>query len=210
MTPRIRVMLADDHEAVRQGLRALFAAVPEVEVVKDVGDVDAALAHLRADPPDLIVLDLSMPKAGGLGAMRLIKEARPSIAVVVLTRYRDLAFVQEALTAGASAYVLKQSPFDELRRAVVSASRGGRYIDSGLKTALDDRPLEFKGRASNREREVLRLTVVGQSNKEIATALNIAVKTVEVHKTNGMRKLDLPDRSALVRYAALQGWLLDP
>lgn len=203
-------MLADDHEAVRQGLRALFAAVPEVEVVKDVGDVDSALAHLRADAPDLIVLDLSMPKAGGLGAIRLIKEARPGIAVVVLTRYRDLAFVQEALTAGASAYVLKQSPFDELRHAVFSAFKGGRYVDSGLRTALDAPPFDFKGRVSNRALDVLRRTVLGQSNKEIAAALNIAVKTVEVHKTNAMRKLDLPDRSALVRYAAMQGWLIDP
>jgi DNA-binding NarL/FixJ family response regulator len=87
---------------------------------------------------------------------------------------------------------------------------GGHYVDSRLKTAIDDSPLEFKGQVSNHERQVLRRTVFGHSNKEIATALNISVKTVEVHKTNGMRKLDLPDRSALVRHAAMHGCLLEP
>ena len=208
--PRIRVLIADDHEAVREGLRALFATVPEVDVVRDVGDVESALNGVREVAPDVVVLDLSMPKTGGLLAIRQIKEVRPATAIVVLTRHNDIAFFREAMTAGASGYVLKQSSFNELRRAASLAVNGGFYVDSRLKTALADLSRDFKGRISEREREILRRTALGQSNKEIAEALNIAVKTVEVHKTNGMRKLDLADRSALVRYAVMQGWLLEP
>jgi len=210
MTQRIRVMLVDDHEAVRQGLRGLFETVPEVEVVEDVGDAEAAVAGVRASAPDLVVLDLSMPKTGGLAAIRQIKAERPDTAIVVLTRHSDLAFVREALRNGASGYVLKQSPFGELRRATVLVVNGEQYVDSRLKDAFQEPAPESTGQISNRERDVLRRTALGQSNKEIATALGIAVKTVEVHKGNGMRKLDLPDRAALIRYAALQGWMAEP
>jgi DNA-binding NarL/FixJ family response regulator len=210
MTQQIRIMLVDDHEAVRQGLRALFETVPEVDVIEDVGDVEAALTSVRVNAPDLVVLDLSMPKVGGLAAIRQIKAERPDTAIVVLTRHSDLAFVREALRSGASGYVLKQSPFGELRRATVLAANGEQYVDSRLKDAFQKPAFEFTGQISNRERDVLRRTALGQSNKEIASALGIAVKTVEVHKGNGMRKLDLSDRGALIRYAALQGWLAEP
>jgi len=210
MTQQIRVMLVDDHEAVRQGLRALFETVPEVDVIEDVGDVEAALTSVRSTGPDLVVLDLSMPKIGGLAAIRQIKAERPDTAIIVLTRHSDLAFVREALRSGASGYVLKQSSFGELRRAAVLVANGEQYLDSRLKNAFEEPALEFTGQISNRERDVLRRTALGQSNKEIAAALGIAVKTVEVHKGNGMRKLDLSDRGALIRYAALQGWLAEP
>lgn len=203
-------MLADDHPALRQGLRALLDAQDDVDVVEEVGTVEATLSVLDAARPDVLVLDLSMPNAGALGAIPQIKAAQPKTAVVILTRYRDLAFVRQALKAGASGYVLKQSPFDELRRAMTVAVTGGQYVDSVLKAAFDDPPLESQGEATNRELDVLRRSALGQSNKEIASALSIAVRTVEVHKTHGMRKLDLPDRSALIRYAALQGWLQEP
>ena len=210
MTQQIRVMLVDDHEAVRQGLRALFETVPEVDVIEDVGDVEAALTSVHSTGPDLVILDLSMPKIGGLAAIRQIKAERPDTAIIVLTRHSDLAFVREALRSGASGYVLKQSSFDELRRAAVLVANGEQYLDSRLKNAFEEPALEFTGQISNRERDVLRRTALGQSNKEIAAALGIAVKTVEVHKGNGMRKLDLSDRGALIRYAALQGWLAEP
>lgn len=207
---RLRVMLADDHPALRQGLRALLDAQDDVAVVEEVGTVEATLSVLDAARPDVLVLDLSMPNAGALGAIPQIKAAQPKTAVVILTRYRDLAFVRQALKAGASGYVLKQSPFDELRRAMSVAVTGGQYVDSVLKAAFDDPPLESQGQATNRELDVLRRSALGQSNKEIASALSITVRTVEVHKTHGMKKLDLSDRSALIRYAALQGWLQEP
>lgn len=202
-------MLADDHRSVRQGLRALLEAEPGIEVVDDVGDIDATVRAVHTTRPDVLVLDLSMPGAGGIAAIRPIKLTHPPTAVVVLTRHRDLAFVREALSAGAIGYVLKQSSFGELRRALAHAIRSERYIDSALSGAFEHEPL-VTGRPSGRERDVLRRTAIGQSNKEIAASLGITVRTVEVHKTNGMRKLDLPDRGALVRYAVLQGWLLEP
>ncbi len=210
MPQRIRVMLADDHEAIRHGLRALFATLPDVEIVAEVGDVESAVVGLRVATPDLIVLDLSMPKTSGLAAIRQIKAARPSTAIVVLTRHADVAFVREAMKGGASAYVLKQSSFGELRSATIVAMNGGRYVDNHLREALSDSALHPTGHVTGRERDVLRRTVLGQSNKDIASELGIAVKTVEVHKTNGMRKLDLLDRGALVRYAVMQGWLDEP
>jgi DNA-binding NarL/FixJ family response regulator len=210
MSMRVRVLLADDHAVVREGLRALFTTIPGYEVVADVGDADATMAGVRSAAPDLVVLDLSMPMSGGLATIRQIKTERPNTAIVVLTRYADLAFVREALTAGAAAYVLKQSSFGELQRAALLAINGEQYVDTQLKPSFENPLPESKGQLSARERDVLRRTVLGQSNKQIAAALGIAVKTVEVHKANGMRKLDLPDRRALVQYAAIQGWLVEP
>ena len=118
--------------------------------------------------------------------------------------------MQDALAAGATGYVLKQSPFSEVQRAVQHAVRGERYIDSQLRSSLDNPPDGPRGRrVSARERDVLRRASLGQGNKEIAASLGIAVKTVEVHKAEGMRKLDLHDRVELVRYATLQGWLAE-
>lgn len=209
MAAQIRVMLADDHVALRHGLGGLLRAELDVDVVEETGDVEATLVGVKRNKPDVLVLDLSMPRTGGLTAIPELKAAGPATAIVVFTRHRDVAFVREALRAGASGYVLKQSPMDELWRAIRSVLRGGQYVDSVLKAAFDDPSLEFRGHISNRERDVLRRTALGQSNKEIAHALQITVRTVEVHKTNGMRKLDLGDRSALVRYAVVQGWLLE-
>jgi DNA-binding NarL/FixJ family response regulator len=210
MSHPIRLLLADDHEALRQGLRALFASEPDVEIVDDVGDVASAVEGVRMLAPDVLVLDLSMPEGGGLAAIAAIRAMQPKTAVLVLTRHRDLAFVRAAFNAGASGYVLKQSPFDELRRAAAYVVSGKRYVDSRLRKALEDSAPAPRHSVSARELEVLRRTVLGQSNKDIASALKIAVKTVEVHKSNGMRKLNLADRAELVRYGVVQGWLLEP
>jgi len=211
MTQPLRIIVADDHEAIREGIRALLASSPDVVVVDDVGDVETAITRVHDLGPDVLLLDLSMPKAGGLAAIRQLAAEGTPTAVVVLTRYREEAFVREALAAGASGYVLKQSPFSEVRRAIAYAARGESYVDTRLAPAAGrshriDRPQAI----SNREREVLRAAAIGDSNKEIADALGIAVKTVEVHKMQAMRKLGLRDRRGLVRYATLQGWLQDP
>lgn len=206
---RIRVMLADDHEIVRQGLRTLIATVPDVDIVDEVGDAETAVAHTRTLSPDLIVLDLSMPKASGLNAIRTLRGEDSPPAIVVFTRHRDPSFARDALSAGASGYVLKQSPFSELERAITHAARGEKYVDPQLAPHLGPTG-DRSHRVSERETEVLRRASLGQSNKDIAAALNIAVKTVEVHKTQGMRKLDLRDRQDLIRYATMQGWLFEP
>jgi DNA-binding NarL/FixJ family response regulator len=211
MTP-IRVLLADDHETVRQGLKLLIDGQSDMQVVGEAGDGSATVANATALRPDVVVLDVSMPVVNGLEAARILRDAAPQSAVVALTRYSDDAYVRELLGAGASGYVLKQSASTELLQAIRSAAKGIRYLDAGL-----NRPSNFDRRRmpvsspklSGREAEVLRLTALGQSNKEIAAALDISVKTVEVHKSNGMRKMSLRSRIDVVRYAALQGWLKD-
>jgi DNA-binding NarL/FixJ family response regulator len=210
MSTQIRVLLADDHESVRQGLRALFATSADVNLVGDVNDGAEAVAMTKELAPDVVVMDLSMPTSG-LVALRQIKSERPATAVVVLTRHRDSAFVRAAIAGGAHGYVLKQSPFSEVTSAVRAAARGERYIDQHLGDALPPARVDRAGAASSqlspREMEVLRRTGAGHANKDVASELGISVKTVEAHKANAMRKLRLEDRAAVVRFAMMQGWL---
>lgn len=208
---RLRVLLADDHATVRQGIRALFQSVPNVEVVHDVADGGAALEAIRALAPDLVVMDLSMLPMDGLMVMRRLQEARRQTKVIVLTRHREPAYAREAIAAGASGYVLKQSPFEQLTRAVEMVARGEQYLDPELwsaETGLQQDPQPL-GEVSPRELDVLRRASLGQPNKQIGQALEIAVKTVEAHKSKAMKKLGLRDRVELVRYAARHGWLRD-
>ena len=213
---KIRVIVADDHETVRQGLRALLAAKEDIEVVAEAPNGREAIDRVRALKPDIAVLDLSMPGVSGLAAARAIKAAQPEVGIVALTRHADDAYVQELLSAGAGAYVLKQSPVEELLKAIRAVARGERYLDATLiarnAKAYLSRYSTGHSRPpiSDREASVLRLMAIGHSNKEIASALDIAVKTVEVHKANAMRKLDLRGRIDVVRYAVLNGWLQDP
>jgi DNA-binding NarL/FixJ family response regulator len=149
-----------------------------------------------------------MPGMNGLAVARELESS--TTAVVALTRYNDDAYVQALTAAGASGYVLKQSPSSELLRAIRVAASGGRHIDPGL--PLPNHPRDPRRRATTppvteRENEVLRLTAVGHSNKEIAAKLNISIKTVEVHKANAMRKLNLRGRTDVVRYAVMNEWL---
>jgi two-component system, NarL family, response regulator NreC len=207
----IRVLLAEDHETVREGLRLLLDAQADMQVVGEAGDGRAAVERAGALQPDVIVLDLTMPGMNGLAAARALKKS--AAAIVALTRHDDDAYVRELMAAGASAYVLKQSSSAELLHAIRVAASGGRYLDPGLPPP--NHPRDPRRRAStplitDREVEVLRLMAVGHSNKEIASRLNISIKTVEVHKANAMRKLNLRGRTDVVRYAVLNEWLRDP
>jgi DNA-binding NarL/FixJ family response regulator len=205
-SPRaIRVLLADDHESVRQGLRALFDRLPAFEVIYDSGNRNAAVEAASELSPDVVVMDWSTPD--GLGLLRRLKERRPDIAAVVLTGHRDSAYVREALDAGASGYVLKQSAFSTLVRAVEAAAQGRRLVDQGVSEV--PAPFSRNGHLSPRENDVLRKAAAGRSNKDIAMALGISVKTVEVHKANAMQKLGLKDRSEVLRFGLLQGWFAD-
>jgi DNA-binding NarL/FixJ family response regulator len=213
---KIRIVVAEDHETVRQGLRALLGTKDDIEVVADAPNGREAVDLVRELKPRIAVLDLSMPDMNGLSATRAIKETMPDVEVIALTRHTDDAYVQELLSAGAAGYVLKQSPVEELLKAIRAVARGERYLDASLVTrntkAYLSRYSTDRSRPpiTDREANVLRLMAIGHSNKEIATALDIAVKTVEVHKANAMRKLDLRGRIDVVRYAVLNGWLQDP
>ena len=211
---KIRVLLAEDHEVVRQGLKLLIDRQPDMEVVGEAGDGGAAVDRAGALQPNVVVVDIAMPNMNGLAATRRIREAAPSTAVVALTRYADEAYVQELFHAGALAYVLKQSPSSELVDAVRAAASGRRYLDRSLAARVAGTMASPRARTAappitDRETEVLRLMALGHSNKDIANTLDLSVKTVEVHKANAMRKLRLNGRTDVVKYAMLQGWLRD-
>jgi two-component system response regulator NreC len=217
MTP-IRVLLVEDHETVREGLRLLLDSQTDMEVVAEASNGRAAVEFSERLRPQVVVMDLSMPEMNGLQATQEIKRAHPETAIVALTRHDDAAFVDELEKAGASAYVLKQSASRELLDAVRVAAVGGSYLDAQLRArharTATPPPAASSARrppsVSEREKQVLRMMAVGHSNKEIADALGITVKTVEVHKANAMRKLKLRGRVDVVRYAILHGWLKEP
>jgi len=209
----IRVLLAEDHETVRQGLRLLLEAQHDIDVVGEAADGRVAVEKAQHLRPHVVILDLSMPEMGGLEAAKAIKRVAPEVRIVALTRYDDEAFVKELVAVGTAGYVLKQSRSTELLNAVRVVAGGGNYMDSALlaranaQAAASEAGRIKRSVVSDREAEVLRLMAIGHSNKEIADRLGISVKTVEVHKTNAMRKLGFRGRIDVVRYAVLQGWL---
>lgn len=212
----LRVLLADDHVIVREGLKLLIQGQSDMVVVAETGDGASTIRQAQHLKPDVIVMDISMPGMNGLVATRKLKELQPDAVVVTLTRHADDAYLQELLRAGASGYVLKQSAPAELIQAIRAAASGGQYLDSTMTARVTagflgrGRRVSQSGIApSDRESEVLRLIASGYSNKEIATRLDLSVKTVEAHKSNAMRKLGLNGRIDIVKYAILQGWLKD-
>jgi DNA-binding NarL/FixJ family response regulator len=213
---RLRILLVEDHETVRQGLKLLIDREPDLEVVGEASDGAQVMERALSDL-DVVVMDISMPGVSGVIATRKLKALRPSLPVVSLTRHGDQAFLEELLRAGASAYVLKQSPHAELLRAIRAAAAGQPYIDPALTHHLAapfaSRERKRPGRASptlsDRETEVLRFVAQGHTNKEIAARLELSNKTIEVHKANAMRKLGLAGRIQLLQYALHVGWLHD-
>jgi len=217
MSRRLRVLLVEDHETVRQGLKLLIDREPDLEVVDEASDGAQAIERGSLEELDVVVMDLSMPGVSGVVATRKLKERRPALAVVSLTRHADQIFLEELLRAGVSGYVLKQSPHSELLRAIRAAGVGQQYIDPALTHHLaapfTAQERKRTGRASatltDRETEVLRFVSQGHSNKEIAARLELSNKTIEVHKANAMRKLGLSGRIELLQYALHVGWLHD-
>jgi two-component system response regulator NreC len=211
----LRVLLADDHVTVRHGLKLLIDGQPDMKVISEASDGDSALKFALEFKPDVIVMDISMPGMNGLVATRALKQLQPDAAIVTLTRHSDDAYLQELLRAGVSGYVLKQSAPTELLQAIRAAGAGRQYLDSTLAARVtagflareSTRQNKAAATLSEREAQVLRLIASGYSNKEIAARLMLSVKTVEAHKANAMRKLDLNGRIDIVKYAVLQGWL---
>jgi DNA-binding NarL/FixJ family response regulator len=213
-TRPLRILLADDHVTVRQGLRLLIDSEHDMAVVGEASDGSEAVQKARELRPDVVVMDISMPGMNGLAATRELKSIQPDAVIVTLTRHSDHAYLQELLRAGVAGYVLKRSAPTELLHAIRAAAAGGQYLDSTLTARVTAGLAGKEGSAkvpatalTEREAEVLRLIASGYSNKEIAARLSLSVKTVEAHKANAMRKLDLTGRIDIVKYAILQGWL---
>ncbi|HEX8335979.1 MAG TPA: response regulator transcription factor [Pyrinomonadaceae bacterium] len=212
---KIRVLLAEDHLTVRHGVRMLLDAQPDIECVGEAGDGRTALRLAAELAPDVVLMDVTMPEMNGLKATELMRETCPGVRVVALTRHTERGYMQELLRAGAAGYVLKQSDPSVLLQAVRAVAAGGDYLDPAIAgkaiSGFFSRREGSVGEVylSDRETEVLRLIALGYSNKEVAARLDLSVKTVEAHKANAMRKLDMTGRIDIVRYAMLQGWLED-
>ena len=212
---RVRVLLADDHATVRYGLKLLIDAEPDMIVVAEAGHGDEVLRKASEAKPHVVVMDISMPGMNGLAATRALKQERPGILVITLTRHTEDAYLRELLRAGASGYVLKRSAPTELLHAIRAVAAGGQYVDSTLTSRVTAGIIGHSGSGAgkqalpltDREAQVLRLIAAGYGNKEIGAQLTLSVKTVDAHKTNAMRKLDLRGRIDIVKYAVLQGWL---
>jgi two-component system, NarL family, response regulator NreC len=209
-TARTTVVIADDHAVVRSGLKTLLDAEPGFDVTGEARDVRSALAFVRAQCPDVLVLDLNMPGAPSLPAIPEFLEASPETAIVVLTMQNDPAFAREALRAGALGYVLKESANAELVEAVRAATEGRTYLQPQLGARLAAEPPTPDAGAddlSERETEVLHLIALGHTNTEIAEQLYLSVRTVESHRAHIQQKLRLSTRAELVRYALEHGLL---
>lgn len=214
MTRAVRIVIADDHAVVRDGLRALVEAQPGLVVVGEAADGHAAWRQACALHPDVLLLDISFPGLGGAEVAERVAADCPAVRILALTMHEERGYVTRMLRAGAAGYVLKRTATAELVRAIRTVAEGGTYVDPSLAGALLRGPVSgVEGRGdplrdvTPREREVLRLVARGYSNKELAAQLVLSVKTVETHKANGMAKLGLTSRAGLVRFALHEGWL---
>jgi two-component system response regulator NreC len=202
----ITIVLADDHIVVRSALRLLLEAEPDIEVVAEAGDAEAAIRYVSGHHPTVLILDLNMPGGSGLQAIPKIRSQSPGTQIVVLTMQDETAFAREALQAGVLAYILKEAASEELVKAVRMAAEGKTYLQPELGARLAAEPdLPAPDDLSERELEVLRLIALGHTNNEIAKQLYLSVRTVESHRAHIQQKLGLTNRSELVRYALDRG-----
>jgi two-component system response regulator NreC len=201
---RISIVLADDHEVVRSGLKLLLENEPDLEVVAEAADVESTLRYVRGHHPAVLVLDLNMPGGPGAETIPRMREEFPSTQVVVLTAHREPALARQALDAGALGYVLKDAAENELVEAVRRAAAGGYHLDPRLGPLFVSEP-SSPGALSERELGILRLIALGHTNAEIGGQLYLSVRTVESHRAHIQRKLQVSTRAELVRYALDRG-----
>jgi DNA-binding NarL/FixJ family response regulator len=213
---KLKILLAEDHRILREGLKRLINEQPNMEVVGEAGDGVDAWQKTQELEPDIVLMDISMPRLNGAAATVKIRELCPQVKVIALTGQRATAYLNEVLKAGVSGYVLKQAAVDELIDAITTVAKGGSYIDRASQELMLnpylDQNVAYKGEPrgkplSEREIQILTLVASGYTNKEIANSLAISVKTVESHKANSMQKLDLKSRAEVVDYARFRGWI---
>jgi two-component system response regulator NreC len=208
----IRIVVVDDHAVVRTGLRMLLEAEDDIEVVGEAGNTRDAVFEVRAQKPDVILLDVVMPGESGIEATPKLLHEAPEARILVLSMQDDPRYVREAFAAGASGYVLKEAVDAEVVSAIREVAGGTRYVHPALGARMVTAEAQARAAAeadplSDREREVLRLLALGHTNQEIAKMLYISVRTAETHRAHIMQKLGLSTRAELVRYALSHGLL---
>jgi DNA-binding NarL/FixJ family response regulator len=213
--PTAKVLLVDDHRIVRQGLKALLANEPGIDVIGEADDGRTALTLIAELQPDVVLMDISMPGLNGIEATRQIRQRFPQVKVVILSMHANEEYVFQVLQAGATGYVLKQADSLEVLVAIRAALAGGSFLSPPIsRTVIDDYISRAEARSFNpqpdpltpREREVIQLLAEGLPNHEIAKQLHISIKTVETHRTHMMAKLGVKDKTELVKYALRKGW----
>lgn len=212
---KIKILLAEDHATVREGIKLLINAQENMEVIGEAENGEIAVQKALELVPDVVIMDVSMPELNGLKATKRLKREMPQIKILTLTRHTDEGYLQQLLSAGVNGYILKQSAPSELIRAISAIAEGEGYLDASLTKKVmggyvsrtNSARGENKGEITGREAEILRLIARGYSNKKIGEQLEISVKTVEAHKANAMKKLNMKSRIEIVRFAILQGWM---
>lgn len=205
MTRRTRVVIVDDHPMVAEGIEALLDSFDDIEVVATLSNGREIVDQVGALDPDVILLDLNMPNVGGLTATEMILERRPQTRILILSMHDSPEYISTALGHGAMGYVLKDVPTDEIKHAIDVVMTGERYLCTGAKGSLE--PSEGRDQLTNREQTILLQLAQGKSNKEVANALDISVRTVETHRKNIKRKLGISSTAGLTRYAMEHGVL---
>ncbi|MTV41892.1 response regulator [Duganella radicis] len=200
MTNTIKILLVDDHPLVRDGLRARLEAMPQFAVVAEAGGAAEALEQAARHPIDLVLMDINMRGTNGIEATALFRQAFPHIAVLILSMHDKVEYVSQAIQAGARGYVLKDAPGKDIVVAIETVMSGGIYYSAALARQLAQ-PQNQDNQLTSREHEVLRHIANGESNKQIARALDLSVRTVETHRLNIKRKLGIEGQAELIRFA---------
>ncbi|WP_341904092.1 response regulator transcription factor [Polaromonas sp. YR568] len=213
----IRIVIADDHAIVREGLKRIVSSIADMEVAGEAGNGTEVMQRVRELAFDVLVLDLSMPGRSGMELIKLIRSEKPQLRILVLSMHQELQYAVRAIKNGASGYLTKESAPAQLEQALRKVASGGAFISAEVAEqlalgAMPGNQAVPHESLSNREFEVLQLLVAGVSMTDIATQLNLSVKTVSTHKTNLMQKMGLQNQSELIRYALKHGLTepLDP
>ena len=202
-----RVLIVDDHPMVAEGIQSLLESYDDIDVVGTLGNGQEAVDRVNELAPDVILMDLNMPGLSGLNATEMILEERPETRIVILSMHDSPEYISTALSHGARGYILKDVPTDEIRTAIETVMQGGEYLCTGAKGSLKPKISDGRETLTSREQTILLELAQGQSNKDVANALNISVRTVETHRKNIKRKLGISSTAGLTRYALEHGVL---
>ena len=207
MTDTIRIAIVDDHPMVAEGIQAILESYDDITVLATLSSGQDIIDQIETLDPDVILLDLNMPGIGGLSTTEILLERRPHTRILILSMHDSPEYINSALSHGAMGYVLKDVPTEEIKHAIDAVMAGERYLCTGAQGSLEPEPGDARAQLTNREQTILLQLAQGKSNKDVALALDISVRTVETHRKNIKRKLGISSTAGLTRYALEHGVL---